>query len=126
MKGIIMKVIYAAMLVAILTLVGCGGGADTDISVADAKAEASSMTVDDLKAKAMEYKSAIEAKMEDLEPITAKLKEIPLTEQMGDEAKALQADIAALTGDLDALKERLAVYLDALKEQGESIKEYMN
>ena len=45
---------------------------------------------------------------------------------MGDEAKALQEDIAALTGDVDALKERLAVYLDALKEQGESVKEYMN
>ena len=73
-----MKIIYVAMMVAVLTLVGCGGGgADTDISVADAEAEASSMSVDDLKAKAMEYKSAIEAKMADIEPITAKLTHAP-------------------------------------------------
>jgi polyhydroxyalkanoate synthesis regulator phasin len=122
-----MKVLLIAMMVALLTLAGCGGGgADTETPVADLESEASTMSVDDLKAKALEYKDAIEAKMQEIEPITEKLKEIPLTEKMGEEAQALQSDIAALTQDVSALKERLAVYIDALKEQGESVKEYMN
>jgi hypothetical protein len=40
---------------------------------------------------------------------------------MGDEAKALQADIAAINEDVAALKERLNVYLEALKEHGISV-----
>lgn len=120
-----MKLIYAAFLAGILILSGCGkGDVDTETSVADLEKEASTLSVDDLKAKAAEYQAAIEAKMAEIEPITAQLKEIPLMEQMGDEASALKADIAALTEDMNALKERLAVYLDALKEQGESVKEY--
>ena len=121
-----MKIIYASMLVALLTLVGCGGGADTETAVADVKQEASSMSVDDLKAKAAEYQKAIQAKMEEIEPITQKLADLPLAEKMGEEAQALQEDMGNLTADISALKERLTVYLDALKEQGESVKEYMN
>jgi len=121
-----MKIIYTMMLVALLTLVGCGGGADAEAPVADVKQEASTMSVDDLKSKAAEYQKAIQAKMEEIEPITSKLADLPLAEKMGDEAKALQADISAINEDLGALKERLAVYLDALKEHGESVKEYIN
>lgn len=116
-----MKLWIFLMLPIALILGGCGGGADVEISVADAEQESTSMSVDDLKAKASEYKAAIATKLEQIEPLTAKLKEIPLTQQMGDEAKALQADIAAINEDVAALKERLNVYLEALKEHGISV-----
>ena len=84
------------------------------------------MSVEDLKAKAMTYKSAIESKVKELEPLKEKLAEIPLAEQMGDEAKELQAEVADLTKELADIKERLDVYLDALKAKGEEVKEFLN
>ena len=121
-----MKLITTALLVALLTLVGCGGGADTEITVAEAQEASSAMSVDDLKGTVAEYESAIKAKMDEMAPLKDKLTAIPLTEQMGDEAKALQADIAKVTEDMAALKERLAVYMAALKEKGAAAKEVIN
>jgi hypothetical protein len=88
------------------------------IPVADVKAEAAKMTVDQLKAKAMEYKDLIVSKKAMLEPLAAKLKAIPLTDQMGAEAKGLQTDIAALNKSISALTERFQVYYNKYKEIG--------
>ncbi|MGC9452163.1 MAG: hypothetical protein ACP5I4_12040 [Oceanipulchritudo sp.] len=120
-----MKSIPVMLLIALLTLAGCGGGADTETPVADLKADAGTMSVADLQAKAEEYQAAIADKMKELEPIKAKLAEIPVMEQMGEEAKALQDDIAAVTEDISALKDRLQVYMDALKEKGVDVSKYM-
>jgi hypothetical protein len=67
---------------------------------------------------ALAYKDAIEAKKGDVEKITAKLKEIPVTQMLGDEAKGLKADIADLNKSVSALKERFNVYYSKLKEKG--------
>jgi hypothetical protein len=88
------------------------------IPVADVKAEAAKMTVDQLKAKAMEYKDLIASKKAMLEPLVAKLKAIPITEQMGTEAKGLQTDIATLNKSISALTERFHVYYNKYKEMG--------
>jgi hypothetical protein len=122
-----MKYLNIIWLAALLALFGCGkSDVDTSTPVADLEQEAQTLSVEDWKVKANAYKEMVAAKMEELEPIKEKLMEIPLTEKMGDEAKALQEDIKALQSDLGALQERLQVYLDALKEKGESVKEYMN
>lgn len=119
-----MKSLYVALCVALLTLVGCGGGdVDTEAPVSEVKQEAEGMSVADLQKKAEAYQKQISAKMQDLEPLREKLGEIPMTQQMGDEAKALQEDIAALTQDVEALKERLSVYVDALKEKGAAVQD---
>lgn len=118
-----MKLLSFSLLIAMLCLVGCGGGgADTEVPVAEVKQESGNMSVDDLKSKVAEYESAIQSKLADLEPIKEKLKAIPMTEMMGEEAKALQADILAISEDVNALKERLQVYYDALKAKGEEVK----
>ena len=88
------------------------------IPVADVQAEAGKMTVEQLKAKAMEYKNLIVAKKATIETLAAKLKGIPLTEQMGAEAKGLQTDIATLNKSVAALTERFQVYYNKLKEMG--------
>jgi hypothetical protein len=92
--------------------------ASETISVADVQAEASKMNVEQLKAKAMEYKNLIVAKKAMIEPLAAKLKAIPLTEQMGTEAKGLQTDIATLNKSVAALTERFQVYYNKLKDMG--------
>jgi hypothetical protein len=88
------------------------------IPVADVQAEAGKMNVEQLKAKAMEYKNLIVAKKATLETLAAKLKGIPLTEQMGAEAKGIQTDIATLNKSVAALTERFQVYYNKLKEMG--------
>jgi hypothetical protein len=99
-------------------LAGCSKKADTEKSIADVKAEASKMNAEQLKAKAMEYKDAIVAKKAELEKVTAKLKAIPITQQMGAEAKALQTDMANLSKTLGDLTERFQVYYGKLQEIG--------
>ena len=76
------------------------------------------MNVEQLKAKAMEYKNLIVSKKATIETLTAKLKAIPLTDQMGTEAKGLQTDIATLNKSVSALTERFQVYYNKLKEMG--------
>ena len=88
------------------------------VPVADVKAEASKMNLEQLKAKAMEYKDIIVSKKAMLSTSTAKLKEIPLTEQMGTEAKGLQAEISTLSKSVSALTERFQVYYNKYKEMG--------
>jgi len=105
----------------LLSVAGCSkktGSASETIPVADVQAEAGKMNVEQLKAKAMDYKNAIVAKKADIEKLAAKIKAIPVTEQMGTEAKALQTDLANLNKSVAALTERFQVYYNKLKEMG--------
>ena len=102
----------------ILCFVGCSKKADENKPMADVQAEAAKIDVAQLKAKAVEYKDAIVAKKAEIEKVAAKLKAIPVTEQMGTEAKALQTDIANLNKTVSALTERFQVYYNKLKEKG--------
>lgn len=105
----------------LLGLAGCGKKADESKPIADVQAEAAKMDVAQLKAKAVEYKDALVAKKAEIEKVAAKLKEIPVTEQLGTEAKALQTDIANLNKSVTALTERFQVYYNKLKETGGDI-----
>ena len=105
------------MVVLSLLLFGCGKKTDENKPISQVQAEASKMNINDLKAMAMTYKEAIEAKKADVEKIAAKLKEIPVTQMLGEQAKQLKADIDSLNKSVNALKERFQVYYDQLKAQ---------
>ena len=99
---------------------GCSkDSADENKPVSDVKAEADKMDVAKLKSMAAQYKDAILAKQGEIDKIAAKIKEIPITEALGEEAKGLKSEIEDLNTSLKALKERLGVYVDKLKEKGE-------
>ena len=102
--------------VVMLMLGGCGSKADENKPMSDVKAEAETMSIEKLKATALAYKKAIEAKKPELEKIAAKLKEIPLADALGKEAKSLKSDIEELNKSVGALKERFGVYYGKLKE----------
>jgi len=91
---------------------------DLERAVSEIQTEAQTMTVESLKATALKYKDAILAKQADVEKLAAKIKEIPLTEALGEEAKKLKADLGNLETGLKALKDRFQVYYDALKQKG--------
>jgi predicted small lipoprotein YifL len=101
------------MLVAMLT--GCGGKAIDENKPADqVAADAAKMSQAELQKMVSKYEAAIAEKGKEIEALTAKVKEIPLTELMGDKAKTLKGDIGQVTTSLGKLKDQMAVYAKEL------------
>jgi Skp family chaperone for outer membrane proteins len=92
--------------------------ADENKPISEVKAEAEKMNADQLRQMAKGYQDALAAKKADLDKLAAKLKAIPVTGLMGDEAKKLQADIANFNKSVSALKERFEIYYQKLKDKG--------
>ncbi len=110
-----------SLLLCFVFIIGCGQGgqeADETKPMSEVEAEAEKMDTSQLRAMAEAYKKAIVARRAEIEKVTAKLKEIPLTEKLGEEAKALQSDIANLNSSITALKARFDVYYVKLKSAG--------
>lgn len=101
-----------------LVLLGCGKKADENKPISEVKAEAEEMNVAKLRSMALSYKDAVVAKKGEVEKLAGKLKEIPVTKILDDEAKELKSEIEALNKSVSALKERFTVYYDKLKEKG--------
>jgi hypothetical protein len=100
------------------TIAGCGGKkADESKPISEVKTEAEKMDAGQLRSMAMTYKEAIVAKKGEVEKITAKLKEIPVTELLGQEASNLKTDIENLNKSVNALKARFDVYYQKIKEK---------
>ena len=121
-----MKIVRNAFICCLIALclfviLGCGKKADENKPISEVKAEAEKMDKDGLRAMAMAYKEAIAAKSGDLEKLTAKLKDIPVTEMLGAEAKSLKADMENLEKSVTALKERFEVYYQKLEDTGGDI-----
>jgi uncharacterized coiled-coil DUF342 family protein len=114
-RGIFYTVLLACTL---LMLVGCGSksGVDETKPISEVKAEAETMSVEQLKEIALKYKKAIEAKQPEIDKILEQIKAIPLTEALGEEAKSLKAEVDELTSTVNALRERFQVYYDKLVE----------
>ena len=91
---------------------------DTEKPIAEVQTQAGTMSIESLQATAQSYKEAILAKQAEIEKLVAKMKEIPIAEALGEQAKILKSDLANLETDLKALKDRFQVYYDALKQKG--------
>ena len=111
-------ILCCLLVLILLALCGCGKNADENKPIGEVKADAEKMSIEKLRSMAMTYKEAITAKKEDVEKLTSKLKDIPLTKMMSDETKELKADIDGLNKSVSALKERFEVYYNKLKEKG--------
>jgi TolA-binding protein len=119
----------------LLATVGCSKKATEDESasatkvetvdiakpVSEVQAEAETMSSEDLKATAFQYKEAILSKQDQIKNMSAKIKEIPIAEALGQEAQTLKTDLKDLGSNLTALKARFQVYYDTLKEKGGSL-----
>ena len=101
-----------------LVLLGCGAKADENKPLSEVKAEAEQMSVEKLRQMAMAYKDAILARGSEVGEFTTKLKDIPITEMLGGEAKEIKVEIENLNRSISALKERFEVYYKKLKEKG--------
>jgi hypothetical protein len=97
---------------------GCGKKADESKPMSEVKAEAEKMDTAKLRSMAQQYKSSLTAKKAEVDKLMAKVKEIPVTEALGEEAKKLKADIENVQKSVTAIQERFAVYYEKLKEKG--------
>ena len=118
MKKNLNVVLGCLLITCTLVVLGCGKKADESKPISEVKAEAEKMSADDLQAAAESYMDAALAKKGEIEKLTAKLKEIPIAQMAGDEAKKIKTEVDAVTKSLSALKERFQVYYDKLKEKG--------
>jgi hypothetical protein len=118
MKDIRNAILYCLLALCPFAILGCGKKADEDKPLSEVKTEAEKMDTDGLREMALAYKEAVEAKKSEIEKLTVKLKDIPVTEMLGAEAKALKADIENLNKSISALKERYEVYYQKLKAEG--------
>ena len=109
---------FCLLVVFLLTLAGCGKKADETKPLNEVKAEAEKLSVKKLRSMALTYKDAIEAKKVEVDKIMAKIKEIPITKMLGDEANKLKAEIDTMNKSVSALMERFKVYYNKLKEKG--------
>jgi len=100
---------------------GAGAGAasvDTQKPISEVQAQADTMSVDSLRATALKYKEAILARQAEIQKLAEKMKEIPIADALGQEAKQLKTDLQNLETSVKALKDRFQVYYDTLKKKG--------
>ena len=108
---------FAGAVVAAGLLAGCGSSVDENKTPEQIKAEVAKLDAAAIQKQIDAYKKAIEEKTQELAKVTDKIKEIPLTEQLSDNAKKLQAEAANITKSLGKLKDNLEAYVDGLKEK---------
>ena len=92
--------------------------ADVEKPITEVQAQAQTMSVADLRSTAVQYQQAISAKQVDLQKVWAQVKEIPITEALGEKAKTLKAEALKIESTVKALTDRFQVYYNKLKEKG--------
>lgn len=115
----------ACLLAGVIGLSACGGGGGAEVNeskpIAEVKQEAAQMDTSALEATVKSYVEAINAKKPEMKKLEERLKEIPLTKMLGDEAKQIKTEFEDLTSSVAALTERYHVYIQKLKDQGVDI-----
>lgn len=107
--------LLAGLMVAAL-LTGCGGSSTIDENkpADQVAADAAKMSQAELQKMVDKYEAAIAEKSKEVEALTAKIKDVPLTELMGDKAKVLKKDISDVTASISKLSDQMTVYAKEL------------
>lgn len=107
---------FLAGLALVAMLTGCGGSSKIDENkpADQIAADAAKMGQAELQKMVNTYEAAIAEKSKEIQALTAKVKEIPLTELMGDKAKVLKEDVSKITASMGKLKDQMAVYAKEL------------
>jgi len=121
-----MKRFNLAVIVGMCALIGFGGCAkkvDENKPLDQVREEAAKMGVDDLRAMAEKYKAAIEDKAVALKEQSAKIKDAAGDLLKGDtgELAKVKEKVNELSAKVQALTERLNVYIEELKKKGADV-----
>ena len=100
------------------TVVGTDLKIDENKPISEVKAEAEKMDAGQLRAAALKYKEATEAKNAEVDKLAKELMQSMVADKSGDKAKDLNARMSALNKSAEALAEQFQVYYDKLKAKG--------
>jgi hypothetical protein len=112
------KILLALFLILPFFAMGCGKKADTNKSVDQIRQEVQAMSAQDLEAYAKAYASEISKQKAEVEKIASELKEIPVTQIFGEQAKSIKDRLSGVQSQVSALSERFQVYADKAREKG--------
>ena len=102
----------------VLVAAGCGKKADENKSIRQVQAEASKMSIDQLRAAALECKNALMAKKGELSKLEEKVKMLTSDKIISGEGQKLTTDIQSAGKSIVDLTGRLKIYVDKIKEKG--------
>jgi len=113
------KKIVVLMLFAFLTMAifGCSGSVDENKPLSEVKTEARGMSAKELQSMIDKYKAAIDARIAEIQVLKDKIKEIPFTQMLGEDAKMLKKEAGEFKDSLKALQERMKLYVKELEKQ---------
>ena len=98
-----------------ILLVGCGESEpDAGKTPEEVKQDAGEMDKSALEKKVEEYKTLISEQQGKLEDLQKQLKDIPVTEMMGEKAKELKDQMSKITDSIKELEAKMQSYLDQL------------
>lgn len=121
-RGFMKKVfiLSMALVTAGIVFAGCSSQTSRDTSrpVSEIATEAKALDVIKLKQIITQYQGLIEAKKNDIVGLQSKIKEIPMAQLLGENAQKLKNEISDVSTSLNALVERLNVYMKELKVKG--------
>jgi len=112
-----MIILPVVILLSVFIAAGCGSGVSEDKPVDEIKQEAQGMDMSQLENIVAKYKQAIEAKKPELQKLQTKLRSIPVTELMGEEAAAIKDDIQKISTSITSLTARMKAYADELRKK---------
>ena len=98
--------------------------ADLNQSVEQIQEKVAQFDKTQVLAYADQYKTVLLEKKDQIADLTGQMKDLSMTEMMGDKAKALKEQIAQYSEQLDGLKDRYSVYLNKLEEFGVDLSAY--
>jgi uncharacterized protein involved in exopolysaccharide biosynthesis len=110
----------AVVLAGIIALAGCGK-ASKDQPIEQVKAEAATMSVDDLKAKAESCKAEIAKYQKQLDDVKAKIVQLKPADVVSDAGRKLNDEVADVMKSINNLQQRLQVYIDELAKKGQDV-----
>ena len=102
----------------VLVAAGCGKKADENKSIRQVQAEASKMSIDQLRAAALECKNALMAKKGELSKLEEKVKMLTSDKIISGEGQKLTTDIQSAGKSIVDLTGQLEIYVDKIKEKG--------
>jgi hypothetical protein len=108
-------------LVVVAVLSGCGGsgGIDENKPIDQVAAEAAEMSKEKLQGVVAEYEGLISEKAEQLKGLEAQIKDLSISELMGEKAKTIKEDTKTLSTSLSKLKDQMEVYAKQLSSAAE-------
>lgn len=110
-----MRIVKGLMVLAAVALLsGCSDEINEDKPVAQVQAEAAKMKPEKLQAKVAEYEVLLAEKAAGIKDIEKQIKELSISELMGEKAKSLKAEMGALTTSLDKLRKQMEAYAKEL------------